>query len=158
MRRSGELERAVMDVLWESREPRSAKEVLAALPEEKLAHTTVITVLDRLTHKGLARRERAGRSWRYAPAASRESYVSSLMIDALGRAPDREAVLVHFAHAMTGPEADALRSALATADGAGDAVDASGAVDAGGADNAGGADDADEGSQSGDTGQDRPTS
>ncbi|MFI2030191.1 BlaI/MecI/CopY family transcriptional regulator [Streptomyces buecherae] len=118
MRRSGELERAIMDALWEAQDPRTAKEVLATLAEEKLAHTTVITVLDRLTRKGLARRERVGRSWRYAPAASRESYVSSLMIDALGRATDREAVLVHFAHSMSGPEADALRSALATADGA----------------------------------------
>ncbi|MEV0502015.1 BlaI/MecI/CopY family transcriptional regulator, partial [Streptomyces spectabilis] len=120
MRRSGELERAVMDVLWEAGGPRTAKEVLAALAEEKLAHTTVITVLDRLVHKGLARREREGRSWRYVPAASRESYVSSLMMDALGRATDREAVLVHFAHAMSGPEADVLRDALAPTDGVGD--------------------------------------
>ncbi|WP_217196176.1 BlaI/MecI/CopY family transcriptional regulator [Streptomyces buecherae] len=137
MRRSGELERAIMDALWEAQEPRTAKEVLAALTEEKLAHTTVITVLDRLTRKGLARRERVGRSWRYAPAASRESYVSSLMIDALGRATDREAVLVHFAHSMSGSEADALRSALATAD---DADDADGA---------------NEGGQSGEAGQGR---
>ncbi|MBC3989827.1 BlaI/MecI/CopY family transcriptional regulator [Streptomyces sp. AC563] len=140
MRRSGELERAIMDALWEAQEPRTAKEVLATLAEEKLAHTTVITVLDRLTRKGLARRERVGRSWRYAPAASRESYVSSLMIDALGRATDREAVLVHFAHSMSGSEADALRSALATADDT---------------DGAGDADDADEGGQSGEAGQGR---
>ncbi|MFC5719413.1 BlaI/MecI/CopY family transcriptional regulator [Streptomyces gamaensis] len=113
MRRSGELERAVMDVLWEAGRPMTARDVMDALPQEKPAHTTVITVLDRLAAKGMARKEREGRSWRYVPAASRESHVSDLMMDALGRAADREAVLVHFAHSMPAAEADVLRQALA---------------------------------------------
>lgn len=113
MRRSGELERAVMDVLWEAAGTAlTPKEVLAALPDRHLAHTTVITVLDRLARKGTARREHVGRSWRYTPAASREAYVSSLMMEALGQAGDREAVLVHFAHTVSTPEAQALREAL----------------------------------------------
>ncbi|MGP3968178.1 BlaI/MecI/CopY family transcriptional regulator [Streptomyces sp. 6N223] len=126
MRRSGELERAVMDVLWEAEGALTAKEVLAALPDQGLAHTTVITVLDRLARKGTARRERTGRSWRYTPAASREAYVSSLMMDALGQAGDREAVLVHFAHAVSTPEAQALREALEKLGDAQDAESADG--------------------------------
>ncbi|MFF5718924.1 BlaI/MecI/CopY family transcriptional regulator [Streptomyces buecherae] len=112
MRRSGELERAVMEVLWNAGKPCTAKDVLATLPDQGLAHTTVITVLGRLARKGVALRERSGRSWQYVPAASRESYVSSLMMDVLGQAANREAVLAHFAKAVTGPDADVLRNAL----------------------------------------------
>ncbi|MEO3766098.1 BlaI/MecI/CopY family transcriptional regulator [Streptomyces sp. B8F3] len=115
MRRSGELERAVMDVLWDAGRPRTAKDVLDALPDRALAYTTVITVLDRLAHKGTAQRERIGRSWHYTPAASRESYVTSLMMDVLAQAGDRDAVLAHFARSVSDPEADVLRDALARA-------------------------------------------
>jgi predicted transcriptional regulator len=116
MRRSGELERAVMDVLWEAEKPCTAKDVLAALPGHALAYTTVITVLERLARKGTASRQRSGRSWQYTPAASRESYVSSLMVDVLGLAGDRDAALIHFAQAVSGPEAEVLREALEKAE------------------------------------------
>ncbi|GAA2121332.1 BlaI/MecI/CopY family transcriptional regulator [Streptomyces synnematoformans] len=112
MRRSGELGRAVMDVLWDAGRPCTAKEVLDALPDRGLAYTTVITVLERLARKGTAHRERIGRSWRYTPAATRESYVSSLMMDILAQAGDRDAVLTHFARSVSEPEADVLREAL----------------------------------------------
>ncbi|MBA4864297.1 BlaI/MecI/CopY family transcriptional regulator [Streptomyces sp. PSKA54] len=123
MRRSGELERTVMDVLWEAGKPCTAKDVLEALPGQDLAYTTVITVLERLARKGTANRRRTGRSWQYTPAASRESYVSSLMRDILGQAGDPEAVLVHFARSVSPPEAAALREALKTEDSADDADD-----------------------------------
>jgi predicted transcriptional regulator len=112
MRRSGELERAIMDVLWEADRPLTARQVQAALPDESLAHTTVITVLERLARKGTAHRERSGRSWHYTPAASREAFVSSLMLDVLGQAGDRQAALIHFAHSVSTPEAQVLREAL----------------------------------------------
>lgn len=112
MRRSGELGRAVMDVLWDAGRPCTAKEVLDALPDRGLAYTTVITVLERLARKGTAHRERVGRSWHYTPAAGRESYVSSLMMDVLAQAGDRDAVLAHFARSVSEPEAEILREAL----------------------------------------------
>jgi predicted transcriptional regulator len=46
--RLGDLERAIMDVLWESDAPLTVREVSASLTERNLAHTTVMTVLDRL--------------------------------------------------------------------------------------------------------------
>lgn len=53
--------------------------------------------LSRLAREGTTTRQRTGRSWAYTPAASRESYISSLMRDVLGQAGDPEAALVHFA-------------------------------------------------------------
>ena len=71
MKRLGELERAIMDVLWESAEPLTVRQVGARLTDRDLAHTTVMTVLDRLAKKGFAKRQRDGRAWRYCAAADR---------------------------------------------------------------------------------------
>lgn len=112
--RLGELERAIMEVLWDSSEPLTVREVSNRLPEHNLAHTTVMTVLDRLAKKGFARRNRDGRAWRYRPAATRESYVAELMLTALDQTGDRSAALAAFAQSVTGTEAHVLREALAS--------------------------------------------
>jgi predicted transcriptional regulator len=111
--RLGELERAVLDVLWDRGTPASVREVAEALHERGLAYTTVMTVLDRLAGKGMVERERAGRAWSYRPAATREAYIAQLMLDALDLAGSRDAALVRFARSVTGTEAEVLRAALA---------------------------------------------
>jgi predicted transcriptional regulator len=119
--RLGDLERAVMEILWDlpaagPAEPwptMTAREVAAALSGRRsLAYTTVLTVLDRLERKGLVRRLRDGRAHHYAPMASRAAYVAELMLEALGSASDRDAVLMHFADQVSGEEAEVLRRAL----------------------------------------------
>ena len=64
MNRLGELERAIMEILWESTDLMTVRQVGAGLVDRDLAHTTVMTVLDRLAKKGFVKRERAGRAWR----------------------------------------------------------------------------------------------
>jgi predicted transcriptional regulator len=110
--RLGDLERAIMDVLWESREPLTVRQVSGSLTERDLAHTTVMTVLDRLAKKGFARRGRDGRAWRYRAAATREAYVTELMLNALDQTGDRHAALARFARSVSDTEAAALRRAL----------------------------------------------
>jgi predicted transcriptional regulator len=110
--RLGDLERAIMDVLWGTRASLTVREVSAQLTERDLAHTTVMTVLDRLAKKGFARRDRDGRAWRYRPAATREAYVTELMLTALDQTGDRSAALARFAKSVSGSEASALRGAL----------------------------------------------
>lgn len=125
MARLGELERAVMDVLWDrgtasgpAADGLTVREVTEALRERDLAYTTVMTVLDRLAGKGMVVRERDGRAWRYQPAAGREAYIAQLMLDALDLAQDgadtggRGAALIRFARSVTGDEAQLLRRAL----------------------------------------------
>ncbi len=101
-----------MDVLWESPEPLTVRQVSGGLTERDLAHTTVMTVLDRLAKKGFARRERDGRAWRYRAAATREAYVTELMLSALEQTGDRQAALARFARSVSDTEAAALRRAL----------------------------------------------
>jgi predicted transcriptional regulator len=110
--RLGELERAIMDVLWESDTQLTVRQVGSGLTDRDLAHTTVMTVLDRLAKKGFARRERDGRAWLYRPAASREAYVTELMLFALDQTGDRSAALASFARRVSGSEARVLRRAL----------------------------------------------
>ncbi|HLQ55619.1 MAG TPA: BlaI/MecI/CopY family transcriptional regulator [Streptosporangiaceae bacterium] len=112
MNRLGELERAIMDVLWETPEPLTVRQVSGQLTARDLAHTTVMTVLDRLAKKGFARRERDGRAWRYRAAETREAYVTELMLNALDQTGDRQAALARFVRSVSGAEARALRRAL----------------------------------------------
>ena len=109
--RPGDLERAAMEVLWESG-PATGRQVAERLAGRGLAYTTWLTVLSRLEGKGLLRRDRAGRAHTYAAVASREDHIAVLMRSALGQAADREAALQHFVRTVSPEEADALRRAL----------------------------------------------
>ena len=111
----GELERSVMNVLWDAPAALTVREVLDALGGhgQDLAYTTVMTVLDRLGTKQMVRRERAGRAFSYAPAMTRDAATSELLHAALDEAgTDRTAALVHFARTVDPDEAKALRAAL----------------------------------------------
>jgi len=111
VKRLGELERRVMDVLWDSSdEPSSGREVADALPDR--AYTTVLTILERLRQKGFVQRTTRGRVHFFSAADSREAYVAELMIDAMGGTGNRQAVLARFAESVTPSEAQALRNAL----------------------------------------------
>ena len=115
--RLGELERAVMDHLWSSREPQTVRQVHEALSAQRdLAYTTIMTVLQRLAKKNLVVQHRDDRAHRYAPTHGRDELVAGLMVDALDQAADsgsREAALVHFVERVGADEAAALRRALA---------------------------------------------
>ena len=107
----GELERKVMDVLWDSpKAVLTGREVADQLPDR--AYTTVLTILDRLRRKGLVNRTTEARAHRFAAADTRASYMAELMIDAMGGAADRGAVLARFAESVSSEEADVLRRAL----------------------------------------------
>ncbi|MBT1002104.1 BlaI/MecI/CopY family transcriptional regulator [Paenarthrobacter sp. DKR-5] len=116
----GELERAVMDLLWETQEAVTAntlRDLLAQRPSQgeeakELAVTTVLTVLSRLEKKGLVERERGIRPHRYQAVTSRAEHTAELMHEVLGTATDREAVLARFIGSVSDGEAATLRKLL----------------------------------------------
>jgi predicted transcriptional regulator len=64
----GDLERAVMEVVW-SRGAVTVRDVQDALtPRRALAYTTVMTVMARLADKGILHRRRRGRAFVYRAA------------------------------------------------------------------------------------------
>lgn len=92
----GDLEQAVMDVLWNSPAALSVRDVQAELAGERaLAYTTVMTVMDRLAKKGQLRRELDGRAWRYRPSQSWAELAADEIVTLLesGPADQRRQVL-----------------------------------------------------------------
>lgn len=108
----GELEQAVLQVLWENPAGITARDVTSAMPDRELALTTVMTVLSRLCQKGLAMRDELARPHLYRASATRAEYIADIMLDALGQAPDREAALTRFLGAVTPTDTDHLRRVL----------------------------------------------
>ncbi|MGF7235837.1 MAG: BlaI/MecI/CopY family transcriptional regulator [Frankia sp.] len=113
MERLGELEAAIMDRMWSRSGPAAVRDILDALtPERPLAYTTVMTVMDRLFHKGWLTRGRVGRSYHYSAALSRGEYTARLMNDVLASTDDRGIALLHFVEKMNPAEYEALREAV----------------------------------------------
>jgi predicted transcriptional regulator len=113
----GDLERAVMDQLWEHGDEvatvRDVHEKLAA--DRDIAYTTVMTVMDRLAKKGLVVQERVGRAYRYRAAGTRGEMTADLMREALSEFADqdRRTALLAFVGDASEEEREALRQALA---------------------------------------------
>ncbi len=113
MRALGELEAAVMAVLWHQSEPQRVREVVEALaPGKQVAYTTVMTVLDNLHRKGWVLREKQSRAYLYRPAWSREEATTRALRALLEESDDPEAALLHFARTASQRESALLREAL----------------------------------------------
>ncbi len=73
----GELEGAIMDILWRRNEA-TVREVVDELTlTRSLAYTTVLTVMSRLVEKGLLTQHKTGRAHLYRPAMDREAFVAA---------------------------------------------------------------------------------
>jgi predicted transcriptional regulator len=113
LRGFGELEAAVMDVVWDMPAAVTVRDVREQLFEERpLAYTTVMTVMDNLYRKGMLSRVKDGRAWLYEPTASRGEYTALVMHDVLQSADDPTAAMTHFVAAMSEEESDTLRQLL----------------------------------------------
>lgn len=80
----GELETAVMELLW--RTPgQTVNEVEERLRHRReIAHTTVLTTLDRMHAKGYLTREKQGKAFVYAPHYTREEFERGVAEEVLG--------------------------------------------------------------------------
>ncbi len=116
----GDLERSVMDLLWDSPAPRTATDIrdglaaqnAAGMVGRELAVTTVLTVLTRLEGKGFVSRDRGIRPHLFEATTSRANHMAELMHEVLGAAPDREAVLARFVGQVSPAEVASLRRLL----------------------------------------------
>ncbi|MEL4318163.1 BlaI/MecI/CopY family transcriptional regulator [Leifsonia sp. YIM 134122] len=119
----GDLERAVMDLLWDAATPLTANELRDALEaggattgRRDVAATTVLTVLSRLETKGFVDRARESRPHLYSAVSGRAEHTAELMHEVLGTASDRDAALARFVGQVSPEEAEMLRTLLASRD------------------------------------------
>ena len=113
MRGLGDLEAAVMDVLWHAGEPLKVRQVLERLDTGKsLAYTTVMTVMDNLHRKNWLTRELDGKAYLYSATVSRAEAAANAVREILSSSGDPQAALMHFARTATDEESELLRKAL----------------------------------------------
>lgn len=108
----GQLESAVMDVLWDHDGWLTPGEVHERLPGgDDRAYSTVLTILIRLCKKGRLERQRHGRAHAYRPIETREEYTARRMSELLAHS-DRPGALVHFVSGLSPSDRGQLRRAL----------------------------------------------
>lgn len=70
----GELQTAVMEILWRQ-SPLSVSEVEQKLQKKReIAHTTVLTILDRMHRKNFLLREKQGKAYVYSPRYTKDEF------------------------------------------------------------------------------------
>ena len=80
----GELESAVMEILWKQ-SGRSVTHVEDELRKTRnIAHTTVLTTLDRMFRKGYLNREKQGKAFVYSTRYSRDEFERGMAQEVLG--------------------------------------------------------------------------
>jgi predicted transcriptional regulator len=113
VREFGELESAIMDVVWAGEGAYLVREVRERLDYNRaVAYTTVMTVMNILHGKGVLQREKHGRAWRYWPAESREEHDARLMAEVLRSGGNPRVTMLRFVERVTGEELTSLRDAV----------------------------------------------
>ncbi len=73
-----EVELELMEVLWE-KERATVGEIVAALPDERLAYSSVLTMMRILEQKGYVEHAKEGRAFIYRPVVDRRQAVQSVI-------------------------------------------------------------------------------
>lgn len=111
----GGLESEILEVLAASSRPMSAADVRASMGDA-LAYTTVMTVLGRLSDKGLAQRERLGRAHVYTAVRDPAQVTAWRMRQLLEADDDRAAVLARFVGDLSDEDEQLLMGMLRSPD------------------------------------------
>ena len=86
----GQLESAVMDVVWASVGSVQVADVHTAMPSEmRGAYNTVKTTMERLVEKGILSRIKQGKAYHYQAAVTREELERRIVSSALDRLVDQ---------------------------------------------------------------------
>ncbi|WP_319458379.1 BlaI/MecI/CopY family transcriptional regulator [Micromonospora sp. RTP1Z1] len=111
----GGLEQQVLAALAGAPEPLTPAQVRDRLDGD-LAYTTVMTVLARLTAKGVLTRVRTGRAYAYRPAGDEAELTARRMRRLLDAGGDRTAVLTRFVGDLSADDEQLLVDLLTAAE------------------------------------------
>jgi predicted transcriptional regulator len=112
-RKQGELESEILGCLWDRPEGLTSQQILALLGDDDLAITTVLTVLSRLSDKGLVSREQAsGRTFLFKSTSTREQHTASMLLAALENTENPALVFSHFTSQLSQTQIESLKKAL----------------------------------------------
>ena len=75
----GELEKSVMDLIWEQKEPVTVRFVYENLSNKrKIAYTTVMTIIGRLAEKGLLKKKSERKAYIYQAAYTKDKFLTKI--------------------------------------------------------------------------------
>jgi len=106
----GPLESEIMTIMWRSQRSLSVREVATLLKGTDRAYTTVMTVMVRLSEKGILRRRQAGKAHLYEAIFSEEAMLSRSAKKTIRKLVNDfgEVALAHFAEELERAKPDAL--------------------------------------------------
>jgi predicted transcriptional regulator len=104
------LEADVLELLLAAESPMTVAEVQAALPGARRAHTTVSTLLTRLSERGLVQRGPRGRVYEWSPAGSAQELAVAALEQVLEGVEDPDAVVLGFLDSVRGKRRRQRRS------------------------------------------------
>lgn len=111
----GPLERRVMNILWRSGQPHTARTVLEIMDAEEEAtpaYTTVATVLGHLFDKGMLARTLIGRVWTYEATLTGCQFSAAHMVRSLTETNNKENCLARFVGLLDGADRALLAALL----------------------------------------------
>ncbi|HET6353961.1 BlaI/MecI/CopY family transcriptional regulator [Streptomyces sp.] len=113
-RELGELEDAVMSIVWDTGAPMKVRETMNVLRTRGrvLAYTTVATVMVNLQAKGWLHRISQGRAFAYAAVCTRAEYAADLLKQGLECSDDATASFVALLSDTSQEQRRALEAAL----------------------------------------------
>jgi predicted transcriptional regulator len=116
VREFGELETAIMEVMWAADGRYVVRQVRERMRYGRpVAYTTVMTVMNILHRKGVLHREKLGRAWQYWPVEAREDHDARLMAEVLRSGGDEDVTMRRFLERVSDDEMESLCSALVDA-------------------------------------------
>jgi predicted transcriptional regulator len=111
-RQQGELERMVLEVLWSADGDLGSQEILERL-DSGVALTTLLTVLSRLSDKGLVERSAgAGRSLLFRAATTREQHAAEQLLKIIEGTDNPALAFAHFTKGLDKATLKALRDSI----------------------------------------------
>ncbi len=117
-RNQGELESLILNTLWQAKTTSqpglSSQQIMELLPaDSNLALTTVLTVLSRLSDKGLiSRAQGIGRALVFEACETQAEHNAKLMLGILNTTTNPAIAFSHFANSLTPEQLDQLRQTL----------------------------------------------
>ena len=111
-RSKGQLEAQVIGALWDAESAVTSHALLEALSDD-IALTTLLTVLSRLTEKGLVERlDGEGRSLLFKATKTREEYAAEQLLKIVEGTDNPAIAFAHFAKGLDAASLKALRDSL----------------------------------------------
>lgn len=111
-RKQGELEAEILGCLWDRPDGLTSQQILAMLGDDSMAITTILTVLTRLSDKGLVTKTQAsGRTLIFKATSTREQHTAELLLSAMESA-NPALVFSHFTAGLSESQLKRLRDIL----------------------------------------------